>query len=494
MKKKNKLRIPLCRALAAACCFLVLQGCAPAPSASSLSCAPAAPDSAPTGDAPAPAAPDWRQDPALLADLSPTPSHLAAATGGAYLQDNGLLCYIDAATAALVPLCAAPSCAHDGAECTAWLYGQPGFRAFAADGESLYFFRTPVYDAGAGETASDDAFPALVRTDPSGADARVLYRCASGESLSLSGIDSAADCARDRDHLYFFTTLTQDGAVLVSRLMTLTLSTGEVTARPLPPLAQGQQTAPPRFAGVWGRRLLLEQDTYTLGAADAESGVFAIENQTTHLFALDPATLAAEALCEVPPDYLDAAAGQYGVHTVSDGVLYSFRYPSFDEGLPGGYVLTARDLASGEQRTLFEAQRHAFPGTVDYTFPPAFLAGQIFFSLRQDEPEFGGAPSSTPDPDAASFSLWAVGLAAGEARDATVPCVWSTGAQGVLMPRALLSGGLILAEAGATLTPATQVWEDGTVTRDPDIQRNYVLIPLDDLLAGRDASAAVARA
>ena len=119
MKKKNKLHIPLCRALAAACCLLVLQGCTPAPSASSLSCAPAAPDSAPTGDAPAPAAPDWRQDPALLADLSPTPSHLAAATGGAYLQDNGLLCYIDAATAALVPLCAAPSCAHDGAECTA---------------------------------------------------------------------------------------------------------------------------------------------------------------------------------------------------------------------------------------------------------------------------------------------------------------------------------------------------------------------------------------
>ena len=87
-----------------------------------------------------------------------------------------------------------------------------------------------------------------------------------------------------------------------------------------------------------------------------------------------------------------------------------------------------------------------------------------------------------------------MGLAAGEARDATVPCVWSTGAQGVLMPRALLSGGLILAEAGATLTPATQLWEDGTVTRDPDIQRNYVLIPLDDLLAGRNASAAVARA
>ena len=101
-----------------------------------------------------------------------------------------------------------------------------------------------------------------------------------------------------------------------------------------------------------------------------------------------------------------------------------------------------------------------------------------------------------------------MGLAAGEARDATVPCVWSTGAQGVLMPRALLSSGLVLAEAGATLlssglvlaeagatlTPATQVWEDGTVTRDPDIQRNYVLIPLDDLLAGRDASAAVARA
>lgn len=505
----KKAEMPLPRVLAAILCPLFLGGCAPLPMSDR---APAPPGGAPVQSAADSAPADagsalsdglavfksaWQQDPSLLMDLSPTRDGFCVTDAGAYKREGlydprgSLLYFFDAADGGMVPLCALPNCAHSGADCTAWLYGQEAYKALAADGESLYFFRTPVYDAGAGEAQSDSAAPALVRTGPTGADAQMLYRCASGESLSLSGISSAVDCARDQGHLYFFTSVAQEGAAPTPRLMTLTLATGEVTARPLPALAEGEHTYMPHFAGVWGRRLLLEQDAYTLGAVDAESGVAAIENQTTHLYALDPATLKAEELCRVPPDCLDAATGQFGVHTVRDGVLYSFRYPSFDDSPPGGYALTAQDPATGEQRTLFEAQREDLPGQLDYTYLPFFLAGQVFFCLRQGEWEFDSDDPRAAGQAAPAYLLWAVDLTTGEARDATVPCAWSSGAQGALVPRALLAGGRLLAEAGSTQTPFTHVWEDGTVTEDPIITPHYVLISPADLLAGQDTAVPV---
>lgn len=174
-------------------CLLLLAACGrqPEPEPTPVPAAPATAD-------PAPAEPD--SEPAFAAVSAGTDA-------GYYLTGTpdpdtkrGLLCYIDYAGAQMLPLCAAPGCAHADESCTAYALGQmlfPG-QVFAA-GDTLYLLQTSAgKDSGCRLTAAGlDGSNAhtLLEFDP--AYYQLLTPCTDGETLYVlaSAVDEATRTA-----------------------------------------------------------------------------------------------------------------------------------------------------------------------------------------------------------------------------------------------------------------------------------------------------------
>lgn len=187
-----------------------------------------------------PAAPETADAPAF-APVSP------GTDAGYYLfraPDAGttrsLLCYIDYASAQMLPLCAAPGCAHADESCTAYVLGQTGSPGgLFVVGDTLYLLQTSAdRNAGCRLTAAglDGSDPhTLLEFDP--AWYQLMTPCTDGEMLYLLG------CSVDE-------------TVMTARtdLLSVDLATGSCTVA-----AQLTDGAAYQLCGGEGRALVLDR-------------------------------------------------------------------------------------------------------------------------------------------------------------------------------------------------------------------------------------------
>ena len=213
---------------------------------------PGAP-SAPSGASASAAAQTDGQDAPQAAASGALRALTGDAPGGVYFAgENGghaLLCYVDAASAAELPLCAAPACAHEDESCTAWLAQSLIAGPVYVDENTIAFIAEPSGEEGG--TAQ-----CVMAAEPGGAGRRVLYTAQDGQWLQTLA-------AADETALYVILAQVDGEMSAQYMLYRVPLDGGEAQAlRELPQPV-------PTLLGVYGRSLVLYQ--YDFGSDDSDS-------------------------------------------------------------------------------------------------------------------------------------------------------------------------------------------------------------------------------